>query len=95
MSDKKITFEDLKSGRIKPEFGNPQHIEAVREFERENNDDGVERSYRVSIRCECYYDVVVKAPNKKIAKELAMEEPYDMSAMDIDDKYVECVEESE
>ena len=86
-------FEDLKAGRIKPEFGNPHHIHAVREFERENNDDGPERIYNVSLRAECYYTVSVKAPNKRKAKELALEEPFDTTDCTVDDVSVEDIEE--
>lgn len=29
-----ITFEDLKSGKVKPEFGNPEHIAAIKRHEQ-------------------------------------------------------------
>ena len=32
--NKIVTFEDLKSGRVRPEFGNPHHIAAIKIHEQ-------------------------------------------------------------
>jgi hypothetical protein len=62
----------LLTGKIKPEFGNPDHIAAVRKFEEDHTEDAPEGGkYLVSIYAEGEVEFEVMATSKEEAIEKA------------------------
>lgn len=70
-----ITFEDLKSGRVKLEFGNPLHIKIIdEEAERLKELEETRGTYRVTFAVSGEAIVEVEADNEDEAEELARDE---------------------
>ena len=49
-----VTFEDLKSGRVKPEFGNPEHLAAIkRHLKSQEECKNCDGNGIIEIECSC------------------------------------------
>lgn len=83
-----ITFEDLKNGKIKPEFGNMEHIRVVRAFEKKQAGEG-KKMFKVTFELSgtCSYDV--EAVDEAEAKNISQGYGIDCDDWDINDINVE------
>lgn len=92
-----ITFEDLKSGKVKPEFGNSEHIEAIRLHQKHIEYEEAEKAkklYEVTLEVSGYSVVKVRAKDEEEAKELAKESYTDnMEIEDVDIRDIEEIKE--
>jgi hypothetical protein len=92
-----VTFEDLKTGKVKPEFGNIEHITVVREYERFQammEEEQQLKLWEVTFSVSGTCTVRVRADSREEAEEKAREE-IDYTDMELDDCDVLEVEEKE
>lgn len=85
-----LTFEDLKSGKVRLEFGNTEQIEVIKNHQRVLAERETLKKYRVEISVSGSYTVEVEAHDEDEAKELAMDEG--ICEVDYDDVSVESIE---
>lgn len=85
-------IDDLLSNKIKPEFGNIEHINALKNYVR--NECGVLKKYRVTICMNSSHEYIVEAEDESQARLLAMDDYCDITDfMDDPDIDIENVEE--
>ena len=99
LHNSEYSVNDLRSGKVKLEFGNKDHIEKI---DREIRDKEIEKiigEYEVEVRFSGSKLITVKAWDEEEAKELAEDEYFnygaDFDEVDIDDIDVTCIKEPE
>ncbi len=91
-----ITYQDLASGKVKPEFGNLDHIHVVRAYEAHaarHDPDTPKKPFKVTLHVTGSYETVVQAVDAEHAKELGEEEGINVGDLESVDVEVEEVEE--
>jgi hypothetical protein len=85
-------IERLKTGEIKPEFGNPNHIEAIKYLDRmsgeeaqlkSDRENGVLKTYEVTLHYSATVERTIEAYDKEDALERA-EEEIDIRNLDLE-----------
>lgn len=74
--------QDLENGKIAPEFGNKDHIDALRHMDRKKEEQENLTTYVVDMEIWCTASVKVDANNEDEASDRAKEE-FDLN--DVDD----------
>jgi hypothetical protein len=87
-------IDEIKAGKRKLVFGDPEIVSAVRSFERDLEREAEEAkmdTYEVTLSVSGSFTVKVKAHDKEEAEEFAKDE-FTSSDMEIDDVNVESCE---
>ena len=77
-----ITIDDLKSGRVKPEFGNIEHIQVVREAEKRIDEQGKVKKFHVTF--VAYDSLEIEAKDEEEARKLASDHSPDFFDYEIE-----------
>ena len=65
-----MTINDVNKGKVKLQFGNPEHIKLAKEAEKEAN----VKKFKVSFEIWDTAEITVEANNKQEAEEIANDE---------------------
>lgn len=89
-----MNIDDLKKGKVKPVFGNKDHIDAVKSYEKQmafDEEQAKLNTYEVTMVFSGTNVVEIKANNRKEAEQIALDE-FDSGCSNIHHVTVDSVE---